>query len=426
MLRSVGNDELHTLRKEALARYRAAGLPTTKHEEWKYTSLRHVAETSYAPAYGLNLYRDDIAGLPLGKLQTVVTLAFLNGQFAPELSTEASLPDGVFFGTIEQALENLADSITPYLAKLAGDYEGKLGSTNESAMVDLNTAFLSEGAVLFIPKGKVVETALHIQFISKPELGAFFSQPRVLIVAEEGSIAKVVESYIGFSGDYLTNSVTEVVVGKHANLEHTKVQIEGDGATHLSTLQVWQEGESVYTNNNFNFGGLLARNDLNVWINGEHAETWLNGSYTGLRKQHVDNHTRIDHAKPNCNSFEVYKGVLGDQSKGVFNGKIFVYEDAQKTDAKQTNQAILLSKEASVDTKPQLEIFADDVKCTHGATVGQLREDAMFYLRARGIPANQARAMLVYAFVAEVLEKITVDEVREQLEELLFSKLGQG
>jgi Fe-S cluster assembly protein SufD len=207
-----------------------------------------------------------------------------------------------------------------------------------------------------------------------------------LVVLEDGADAKLIESYVGLKGIYFTNAVTEVYLGPDAILEHTKYQEETEGAVHIANLAVHQEESSIYTSNLTNFGGQIVRNDINTWLNGEHSETWLNAATVGLRNQVIDNHTRIDHAKPNCNSFEVYKQILGDRAVGIFNGKIFVYEDAQKTDAKQTNQAILLSPTATVNTKPQLEIFADDVKCTHGATIGQLREDALFYLQARGIP----------------------------------------
>ncbi|RYG24808.1 MAG: Fe-S cluster assembly protein SufD [Burkholderiales bacterium] len=220
--------------------------------------------------------------------------------------------------------------------------------------------------------------------------------------------------------------VTEIALGTNANLELTRAQLEGDDTMHVSNTAIKQAGGSTITHNNLNLGGHVVRHDVNVWLDGEHTETWLNGAAVGLKDQVIDNHTRIDHAKPNCISFETYKSILDDKSTGIFNGKIFVYEDAQKTDAKQTNQGLLLSNTATFNTKPQLEIFADDVKCTHGATVGQLREDALFYLRARGVPRKQAEALLVYAFAAEVFEKVTVTDVKDTLETLLFERLGTG
>jgi Fe-S cluster assembly protein SufD len=246
-----------------------------------------------------------------------------------------------------------------------------------------------------------------------------------LIVLEGQAEAKVVESYVSLGGQVLVDAVTEIVLGPGARLEHVRVQDESLESWHVSTVAVDQARDSVYTSTSASFGASVARNEINVWSGGENAETWLNGMYVGTGTQVLDTHTRIDHAVPHCNSFEVYKGILDERAEGVFNGKIFVYEDAQKTDAKQTNQAILLSPEASVNTKPQLEIFADDVKCTHGATVGQIAQEAKFYMQSRGIPAEEAQALLVYAFAAEVLEKITIEAVREALEARLFAKLGR-
>ncbi len=243
------------------------------------------------------------------------------------------------------------------------------------------------------------------------------------MVLGEGAQARLVESYVGLGGAAFVSPVTEVVLGRGAILEHTRFQQEDLETVHIATTAAHQAADSTFTHNNVNFGGRIARNDVNVWLDGEHTETSLNAANVGTGEQVIDNHTRIDHAKPNCHSFEVYKTILRDRATGVFNGKIFVYEDGQKTDAKQTNQAILLSPTAAMNTKPQLEIFADDVKCTHGATIGQLREDALFYLRARGVPKAEAESLLVYAFAAEVLEKIQVEAVREALERVLFEKL---
>lgn len=423
LLATYGPESLQELREASLRKFEAAGIPTTKDEEFKYTSLRAIEEGEYKPAYGATVTRAEIEASVLGRIGGI-TVGFINGEYAQELSTDQDLPNGVFIGSLKDALEQNAELVLKYLGQVA-KLEGKLGSTNDERFVHLNTAFLSEGAFIYLPKNAVVEDPIHLVFASKADHGPFISHPRVLIVAEENSQAKIIESYIGLQGVYVTNTVTEVAVAKSANIEHTKFQDESADAIHLATWAVHQEGGSTYTSNNASFGALISRTDLNVWIDGEHAETWLNGTYLGLGSQVVDNHTRIDHAKPNCHSFEVYKGILGGKATGVFNGKIFVYEDAQKTDAKQSNQAILLTPTATINTKPQLEIFADDVKCTHGATVGQLREDALFYLRARGVPAAQAKALLVYAFAAEVLEKITVDAAREALEHLLYDRLNE-
>lgn len=423
LLGTYGPESLQVWRRENLGKYAAVGLPTSKDEEFKYLPLSVLAETELKPAYSATVYREDLDSLAMAQVDAI-TLTFVNGEYAPELSNTSGLPNGSRVMSLQEALEHHEGLVMRHLGKIA-TLDGRLGSTNDERFTHLNSAYLSEGAYIFVSKGVAVETPIHLLFISKPNHGPFVAHPRVLIHLEENAQAKVIESYIGLSdGLYFTNAVTEVVVAANAILEHTKVQEESAQAVHVANVYCHQEGNSTYTSNNASFGSAICRNDINAFVDGEHTETWLNGAYLALDGQIHDNHTRIDHAKPNCHSFEVYKGILGDRSVGVFNGKIFVYEDAQKTDAKQTNQALLLAPTATINTKPQLEIFADDVKCTHGATVGQLREDAMFYLRARGIPADTAKSMLVYAFAAEVLDKITVNPVREAVEAKLYARLN--
>ncbi len=324
----------------------------------------------------------------LGKVDAI-TVTFVNGEHAPELCSEQILPNGVFVGSLQDGLELYEDKIVEHIGNIA-TLKNKLGSSNDERFVHLNTAYLSEGAFVYVPEGVTLSRSIHLQFLTSADHGQLASHPRALIVLGENSDAKILESYVGLEGAYFTNAVTEVYEGPNAILEHTKLQAEKPEAIHIANISVHQAESSIYTSNNVSFGAKIARNDVNVWLGGEHTETWLNGTSVGLGEQVVDNHTRIDHAKPNCNSFEVYKAILGGHAIGVFNGKIFVYEDAQKTDAKQTNKAILLSRTASINTKPQLEIFADDVKCTHGATIGQLQADAIFYLQSRGIPKKEA------------------------------------
>jgi Fe-S cluster assembly protein SufD len=422
LLASTGPEHLVARRESALARYEAKGLPGHKDEEFKYISFRDVAETAYGLPYGANLDRAQLAKFPFANLDAI-TLVFVNGQFAPELSSDDSLPDGVFVGTLADGFEAQHELVEQHLGRIA-TFAGKLGSTNDERFVDLNTAFLGEGAFVHVPRGVVLERPVHVIWVNQADHGPFALFPRTLVVVEENAQARFYESTLGRTGASFCNAVTEISIGKGALVEHVKFQDETIGATHLATIAYHQEANSTLTSTNLNFGAKIARNELNVWLNGEHTETWLNGVNLGSGDQVVDTHTRIDHAKPNCNSFEVYKSVLGGQATGIFNGKIFVYEDAQKTDAKQTNQAVLLSPNATMDTKPQLEIFADDVKCTHGATIGRLSEESLFYLRSRGIPAHEARSLLIYAFAAEVLEKVTVPEARTALEKLLFERLG--
>lgn len=423
LLAALGPDELVDRRSNAFERFKLLGIPTVKNEEWKYTSLRGLQETQFQPAYGANIFREDLKETLAGKIEAA-TLGFVNGEFAPEISTEQVLPDGVAFCTLQDAYNTHRSLVLAHLGAIAAKGDGKLGAHNDAPFVELNTAFLGEGAFLYVPKNVKVEIPLQFLFVSKADHGPLAAHPRMLILLEEGAEASVLETYIGLEGVYFNNVVTEIFVARNAHLEHTKIQAETESAFHIATIEARQEGDSVYTSTTVGFGGAIVRNDVNLWLNGEHTESWLNGVHVGKGHQVLDNHTRIDHAKPNCNSFEVYKSVLDDRAQGVFNGKIYVYEDAQKTDAKQTNKALLLSPTAQFDTKPQLEIFADDVKCTHGATIGQIREDAKFYLQSRGIPEKQAEGLLVYAFAAEVLEKIGVPSAVEALEAALFAKLN--
>jgi Fe-S cluster assembly protein SufD len=417
-------ESFRDMRDKAFAEYRKYGVPTQKDEEFKYISLRVLEEGGFEPAYGATVDRYQLEATAVGAIDAI-TVAFINGQHAPELSNAHVLPKGVFVGSIQDALAIFPDVIDRHLGQIA-TLKGRLGSSNDERFVYLNTAYLGEGAFIYVPKGVSLDRAIHVLYVSQADHGPIVSHPRTLIVLEAGSDAKVLESYVGLGGVYFTNAVTEVSLADDAILEHNRFQQETGDSVHISNLSVHQDEASTYTSNVANFGGKLVRNDLNVWLGGEHTETWLNGANVGTGEQVVDNHTRIDHAQPNCNSFEVYKSILRDRAVGIFNGKIFVYQDAQKTDAKQTNQAILLSPTATFNTKPQLEIFADDVKCTHGATVGQLREDSLFYLRARGIPRREAEALLVYAFAAEVLEKITMADAREALTKVLFDKLAES
>lgn len=423
LLATYGPSNLNEMRDRAFAEFQKFGIPSTKDEEFKYVSLRVLEEGGFQPAYGATVDRYTLEETSVGKIEAI-TVAFVNGQYAPEISSAHKLPKGVFVGSLQDGFGIYPEAVERHLGKVA-TLEGRLGSTNDERFVHLNTAYLGEGAFVYVPKGVALEQPIHVLYVNQADHGPLVSHPRTLIVLEKRSEAKLVESYVGLTGVYFSNAVTEVFLAEGAILEHTRFQEETGDSVHVANLSVHQEADSIYTSNSAHFGGKIVRLDLNVWLNGEHTETWLNGASLGTGEQVVDNHTRIDHAKPNCNSFEVYKSILRDRAVGVFNGKIFVYEDAQKTDAKQTNQALLLSPTATINTKPQLEIFADDVKCTHGATVGQLREDALFYLRARGIPKAQAEALLVYAFAAEVLEKITIPSAREALEAVLFRKLSE-
>ncbi len=421
VLSLFGPASLLEWRRSNFARFEAVGIPTTRDEEFKYLSLRVLSESQYQPAYGATIYREDLDAHSVCGLDAY-TLAFINGQFAPELSNIAGLPDSVIVADFEEAFEVHSEEMSR-LGSIA-TLEGKLGSTNDERFVWLNSSYLSEGAFVSVPAGVVVEKPIHLLFLNDAGHGAFASHPRIFVQVGENAQVKLIETHLAVRDDpYFANAVVEISVSENAILEHTKVQLEGSNAIHIANTYVHQRSNSTYTSNLATFGGSVTRSEINAFVDGEHTETWLNGAYLGKGEQVHDNHTRIDHAKPNCHSFEVYKGILDDSSIGVFNGKIFVYEDAQKTDAKQTNQALLLSPTATINTKPQLEIFADDVKCTHGATIGQLREDALFYLRARGIPGAEARALLVYAFAAAAFERISIEPLRNLLESMLRARM---
>lgn len=414
----------HSLRRAAIERFAAVGFPTTRDEEWRFTNVAPIARTPFQPAPRLDpdaVLRAEVdrwaAGL-LGETAGAL-LVFVNGFHSPALSSVGPLPAGVRVGSLSEALQQEPSLVGPHLARLAGP--------DGPAFTALNTAFMRDGALVHLGRGAALEKPVHLLYLTHAGPGEVVTHPRTLIVAEELGQATVIETFAGTdSSSYFTNAVTEVSLAANAVVDHYRLQEEGAAAYHVSTLQARLERDAVFSTQAFLFGGAISRSDVNASLEAEGCECTLNGLYLGAAQQLVDNHTRIDHAQPHCNSHELYKGILADQARGVFNGKIYVHPDAQKTDAKQTNQTLLLSEEAQINTKPQLEIFADDVRCTHGATVGQLDEDAIFYLRARGIPAEAARALLTYAFASEVVERVKPAPLRELLEARIFARLGGG
>jgi Fe-S cluster assembly protein SufD len=337
-------------------------------------------------------------------------VVFVNGQYTPELSSAGP----AWVGSLAAVLAAQPEAPQKYLTRVA--------KYDEATFTALNTAFLRDGGCVLIPKNTVVEQPIHLLFLSTSRGDPGVSHLRNLVVAGRNSQATIIESYVGVDGEvYFTNAVTEMVLGENAFVDHYKLQRESSAAFHIATVQVQQERSSNFTSHSISLGGALVRNDVNAVLAEEGCECTLNGLYLAGRRQHVDNHTRIDHAKPHCASHELYKGILDGQAHGVFNGKIYVHADAQKTDAKQTNQTLLLSDDAVINTKPQLEIYADDVKCTHGATVGQLAGDAIFYLRSRGIALEEARKILTFAFANDVVSRIKVESIRKHLEAALVT-----
>ena len=413
--------DIHAIRKSAITRFAELGFPTTHDEEWKYTDVSPITSVPFKPVLdyepdGITI--KDVERFSFRNLQWN-RLVCVNGHFSEELSSVKSLPAGVTIGGLAAAMRSGNDLVEKHLARYA--------RYDDNAFTALSTAFLRDGVFIYIPKGTIIETPIHLIFISTGLETEFVSYPRNLIVAEENSQVFIIESYVSLANNtYFTNSVTEIVLGENTVIEHEKLQIESDRSFHVGTTHVHQNRNSNFTSNSLSFGGALVRNNVMAVLDGEGVECTLNGLYLGIGNQHVDNHTTIDHAKSHCSSHELYKGILAGKSKGVFNGKIIVRKNAQKTDAKQTNKNLVLSDDATIDTKPQLEIFANDVKCTHGATIGQLDDEAIFYLRSRGIGLNKTREILINAFASDVINRIKVESLREELQHILHARLEQS
>lgn len=411
-----GFESLQALREKALQDHLSLGIPTTKDEEWKYTSLRNLTEQYFTQSGRLPVTEEQMLHFAYGDLEQI-RIVFINGHYDEGLTNSLSHVPGLTIKTLQCA----ADTAPHLLENL-----GKHTKTEEFTFGALNTAKFSDGVVIHLAKNTVVDTPIHVLNLTTADVNnaTGVSMPRILFLAESGSKATLVESYgsVG-KGATLSNAVVEVVVEPNAWVEHVKVTRESLDSTHIGLTNVMQERDSTYLHYNVILGGKLTRNDINIFLNGSNVHTRMDGVTILDGNQHADNHTRLDHAYPHCDSFEVYKHVLDGESTGVFNGKIYVHQDAQKTDAKQTNQTLLMSPTATINSKPQLEIYADDVKCTHGATVGNLDQMPLFYLQSRGIPKRRAEAIMVYAFAAEVLERISNEDLRARLEELLYDKL---
>jgi Fe-S cluster assembly protein SufD len=423
-LRRGGPSWLPALRREAMDRFRALGFPTTRNEDWHFTSVTPIAErvfkVPHARSGPASLSPADITALVIGD-PAWHRLVFVNGRFEASLSAFAGLPAEVRISTLAEALKESPEFVAEHL--------GKLASGEGQTFTAFNTAFAQDGVVIHVPRGEIVEAPVHIVHIADASAAGTGIHPRLLVVAEPLSRVVLVESFAStglLTTAYLTNAVAEIEVGNGARVDHYKIQRESTEAFHVSTAQVRQGRDSVYHSFSYAAGAALSRTNVYTQLAGDGAETRLNGLYLVDGSQHADHQTFVEHLAPSCASRELYKGILDGSSHGVFNGKVYVDPIAQKTDGKQTNHALLLSDHARVDTKPQLEIFADDVKCTHGATVGRLDEAALFYMKSRGLGAETARALLTYAFAAEVLETIELDTLREGLEALAFTRFTQS
>ncbi|MGQ0614311.1 MAG: Fe-S cluster assembly protein SufD [Planctomycetaceae bacterium] len=412
----AGPEWLGKLRRDALERFADTGFPTTADEDWRYTNVAPLVATPFRPGMpGATPNAAAVATfLPSGA--SCARLVFCDGHFVPTLSQATLMPAGSFAGSLAGALRRSPALLEPHLAASADRSQGAFGA--------LNAAFFADGAFLHLPRGCCLPEPIYILHLSSNGATPVVTHPRNLFLAGESSHASVVEVYAGSgAGAGLTNAVTEVVAGANASLEHVRIQAEGPRAFHVSSVHSRQERETNYAARAFLFGAALSRNDAWAILDGEGANAILDGLYLAGGSTHVDCHTGIEHRKPNGSSREVYKGILTGRASAVFHGRIHVHPGAQKTDAKQSNANLLLSREAVIDTKPQLEIYANDVKCTHGATIGRLDADALFYLQARGIDAAAARTMLVGAFAHEVTERVRVQPAREWLVRMFDARL---
>ena len=413
-----GPEWLDSLRRSGIDRFALTGFPTSRDEEWRFTPVAPIARETWRHASGssYDLTHEELAPFLFGHPEWT-TLVFVDGAHSEALSSTAAVGQGVRVASLSDALKADTPLLQRHLARHA--------PIDASPFTALSTAFMRDGSFVHVQRNVDLARPIHLVFVTTAQAAGAVTHPRNLIVIEAGARASVIESYVTLAEgtSYWTNAVTEVVAGANSWIEHTRIQRESERAHHIGLTHVEQERDSHYRSFSLAMGGALARHNLTARLNGENVETLMYGLYLTRGQQVVDNHTAIHHDQPNCRSWEVYKGVLDGHSRAVFNGKVFVKPEAQKTDAKQTNRNLLLSDDAKVDTKPQLEIFADDVKCTHGATVGRLDDIALFYARSRGVPAAVAQLLLTYAFAAEVTSEVVLEPVREELERLVRDRL---
>lgn len=414
-----GNDNsfFQSFRKDALNQLSETDFPTLKTEEWKYTNLNKILSTEFLHSSSVEKFK--LTKIDIDKFKEKDfdhhLLVFVNGIYIEELSEVHDLPKNVFIGSLSEGIKFENEIVKNHLGKLIKD---------KTAFDHLNDSYMIDGSFIVIPDGVILEKPIQILNLSGHPNELTFNTPRNLILVGKNSQVSIINKYVGIEGNkYFTNSVSEIFVDENAIVDIYKIELEDNQSYHIERTEVYQRVNSVFSHYNFTFGGSIVRNDINSKLDDENIECNFDGLYIGKNDQHFDNHTFIDHAKPNCNSNELYKGILDDSSHGVFSGKILVDKDAQKTNAYQSNKTILLSEDASIDTKPQLEIYADDVKCSHGATVGHLDETALFYILSRGIPEEKAKSMLITAFAEDVVSKVKIKELKDKLNHLIFEHL---
>lgn len=406
---------LQALRAEALAQFSVQGFPSPREEEWRYTNVSGIEKKLFAPVMG----KGDNTGvrhtaLLSHRLEDAWVLVLVDGQYSAELSVLDGLPEAVSVMGMADALAKQPSTVEKYL--------GQAADQAEHSFIAFNTAWFTDGLFVHVPAKLVLDRPIQLLHIVT---GAdVMATTRNIIIADESAGAKVIESFVGVDSAYLTAAVTEVFVGQNADVTLYKMQSESEKAYHFGGSYIKQARDARFTHHNFAFGGLLARSDIHVDL--DHAsECELNGLYLGVKRQHIDNHTRINHLKPYAISRELYKGVLDDRARGVFQGRVIVSVDAQKTDSQMNNRNLLLSDDAEVDTKPQLEIYADDVKCGHGVTVGQLDEKSIFYLQSRCVDEETARNMLTFAFANEMVDKVKIKSLHDKVLEQVLARFPQ-
>jgi Fe-S cluster assembly protein SufD len=407
---------VHDIRTEAIKNFENIGFPTKKNESWKYTSLKQILDTDYS------IFPSENTALDYSKIKKYLIddidsykIIFVDGKYSSHLSETTH--EGMDICLMSSALNK------PKYAVVIENYFNK--AIKKDGISDLNTAFSNEGAFIHIPKNKLVEKPIQIIHFSSGNESSLMLQPRNLIIVDENSQLQIIERHQNLTeNEVLTNSVTEVFVNSKSIVDYYKIQNDNKQASLIDTTSIVQENNSICTLHTFSFGGKLTRNNLTFSQKGEHIESIMKGITIIEGKQHVDHNTLVNHIKPNCESHQDYKGIYDDRSTGVFNGTVVVEKEAQKTNAFQANNNILLSDKASINTKPQLEIFADDVKCSHGCTIGQLDKNALFYLKSRGIPEKEAKALLMYGFANNVLQSVRIPELKNRITNLIANKLG--
>lgn len=410
------NDYIHDIRSEAIKTFENTGFPSKKEEAWKYTSLNSILKHDYSVFTNKEnaIEYKDVKKYFLDDIDTY-KIVFIDGVYSAHLSQTTH--EGMDVCLMSSALTK------PKYKAVIENYFNKIAV--QDSLTSLNTAFTNEGAYIHIPKNKLVEKPIQMVYFSTGNEAASITQPRNLVVVDENSHVQIIERHQSLTDNpVLTNCVTEIFADKRAMVDYYKVQNDNLNASLIDNTFVNQHDNSIASVHTFSFGGKLTRNNLSFFQNGEHMDSILKGITIIEGKQHVDHNTLVHHIEPNCESHQDYKGIFGESSTGVFNGKVVVEKEAQKTNAFQSNNNILVSDKASINTKPQLEIFADDVKCSHGCTIGQLDESAMFYMRSRGIAEKEAKALLMYAFSNNVLNSVKINELKNRINKIIANKLG--